>query len=184
MRIPQIQIQTTKAQLGINVSKPVQRIQQTQTDLHIRQPNAVVSMQTTDSTLRIDSSQARRDLGLFGPLESGRMNAQKGKQGVIAGIARRAQEGERMMRIENKGQPIQSIASTKVGRPMKSLGIKFVPSVNSVKISYTPSKLDINVQTHAPQINATVNKPINEYTPGKVSGYMMQYPSIEIDVIV
>lgn len=184
MRIPQIQIQTTKAQLGINITKPVQRIQQSKVDLQIRQPNATMNMQTSESILRIDSSQARRDLGLIGPLESGRMNAQKGKQGVIEGIARRAQEGERMMRIENKGQPIQAIASSKVGRPMKSLGIKFVPSVNSVNISYTPSKVDINVQTHSPQINVSVNKPISEYTPGKVSNYMMQYPSIEIDVTV
>ena len=184
MRIPQIQIRTTKAQLGLSISKPVQTIQQPNADLQIRQPNATVSMQTTDSILKIDSSQSRRDLGLISPLESGRKNAQKGKQGVIAGMARRAREGEQLMRIENKGQPIQSIASTKTSRPIKSLGIKFLPSINSVKIAYTPSKLDISVQTQSPQINATANKPIVEYTPGKVSAYMMQYPSIEIDVTV
>lgn len=184
MRIPQIQIHTTKAQLGLNISKPVQRIQQPKADLQIRQQNATVTMQTSDSSLNIDSSQARRDIGLIGPLESGRKNAQKGKQGVLAGIARRAREGEQLMRIENKGQPIQSIASTKTGRPMKSLGIEFVPSIDSVKIAYTPSNLDISVQTHSPQISATINKPIHEYTPGKVSSYMIQYPSIEIDVTV
>lgn len=184
MNIPQIQIRTTKAQLGLRISKPVQKIQQPRADLQISQPNAIVSMHTTHSSLKIDSSQARRDLGLVGPLESGRMNAEKGNQSALAGIARKAREGGQLMRIENKGQPIQSIASANSTRPMKPLGIKFIPSVDSVKIAYTPSKVDINVETRSPQINATVNKPINEYTPGNVSGYMMQYPSIEIDVSV
>lgn len=184
MKIPQIQINTTSAKLGINISKSQQQIHQPKAEVQIRQRNAEISMRTSAGTLEIDSSQARRDVGLIGPLESVRKNAQKGTQGVLKGIARRAQEGEQLMRIENKGKPIQSIASNKIGETMKSLGLKFIPSINSVKISYNPSKLNIDVQTHSPEINTTINKPIIENTPGQVSSYMLQYPSIEIDVSV
>lgn len=184
MRIPQIQIQTTKAKLGLNIENPQQRIKQPTADLQIRQPAAEVSIRTTDGQLHIDSSQARRDLGLIGPLESSRNYAQKGKQAVLAGIARRAREGEQLASIENGGNAIQALAASKATPQKKALGIKFVPSVGSVKTTYTPASVDINVQTNKAQIDATVNKPVHNYTPGKVSGYMLQYPSIEIDVFV
>ncbi|MEI4769593.1 DUF6470 family protein [Psychrobacillus sp. FJAT-51614] len=184
MRIPQIQIQTTKAQLGLNIEKPSQYIEQPKADLQIRQPAADVSIRTTDGQLQIDSSQARRDLGLTGPLEFSRNYAQKGRQAVLSGIARRAREGEQLASIENHGNAIQAIAASKATPQKKALGIKFVPSIGSVKTTYTPASLDINVQTNKAQIDVTVNKPIHNYTPGKVSSYMLQYPSIEIDVIV
>ncbi|MDF2065826.1 DUF6470 family protein [Bacillus sp. Cr_A10] len=184
MRIPQIQIQTTKGQLGLNIEKPSQHIEQPKADLQIRQPAAEVSIRTTDGQLHIDSSQARRDLGLIAPLEFSRNYAQKGRQAVLSGIARRAREGEQLASIENGGNAIQAIAASKVIPQKKALGIKFVPSIGSVKTTYTPASIDINVQTNKAQISATVNKPIHNYTQGKVSGYMMQYPSIEIDVIV
>lgn len=184
MRIPQIQIQTTKAQLGLNIQKPQQHIEQPKADLQIRQPEAEISIHTTRGQLHIDSSQARRDLGLVGPLEATRNYAQKGKQAVLAGIARRAREGEQLASIENGGNAIQAIAASKATPHKKPLGIKFAPSINSVKTNYTPATVDINVQTNKPQIDAKINKPIHNYTPGKVSGYMLQYPSIEIDVTI
>ncbi|MFC4409567.1 DUF6470 family protein [Chungangia koreensis] len=184
MNFPQLSIRTTKGMLGLNITDSQQLIRQPKADLQIRQPRATVDMETSNSILKIDSSQARRDLGLIGPLESTRKYAQRGRQAMLAGIARRAQEGDQLMRIEKKGNPIQSIAETKAVRPMKRLGLQFVPSISSVKISYTPSKLHIEAETNKPQISAKMNRPIHEYTPGKVSGYMIQDPSIEIDVIV
>ena len=140
---------------------------QPKADLQIKQSAAEVTIRTTNSQLNIDSSQARRDLGLIGPLESSRNYAQKGKQAVLAGIARRAREGEQLASIENGGNAIQAIAASKATPQKKALGIKFVPSIGSVKTTYTPASIDINVQTNKAQISATVNKPIHNYTQGK-----------------
>lgn len=182
MDIPQIQIRTTKAKLGLNIQKPKQHIEQPRAGLQIHQPAAVLSINTTDGQLHIDSTQARRDLGLVGPIESTQKYAEKGKQAALAGIARRAREGEQLASIENGGDAIQSIAATKANIVPKKLGIKFIPSYNAVRTTYTPAKVDVNFQTNKPKIDATINKPIHDYRQGKVTGEMIQYATIDIDV--
>ncbi len=83
MRLPQIQIRTTDAQRDLDISKPKQYIKQPRATQHIEQPAAILEIHTTRGALRIDSSQARRDLGLIGPLESSANYAQKGKQEAL-----------------------------------------------------------------------------------------------------
>ncbi|ALC86353.1 hypothetical protein AM499_11315 [Bacillus sp. FJAT-22090] len=184
MNFPQIQIRTTDARLGLNIDDPKQMIRQPKATQHIEQPAAIVDIETTRGLMKIDSSQARRDVGLIGPLESTKKYASEGRQKVMQGIARRASEGRQMMDIAHNSNAIASIAKKNTFPTKAKLGIDFIPSIGSVKLDYTPAKVDINVQIQHAKINAQVNKPIHEYTPGNVSGFMLLNPSIEIDFIV
>lgn len=187
MRLPQIQIRTTDAQMNLDIAKPKQYIKQPSAAQHIEQPAAILEINTTRGVLRIDSSQARRDLGLIGPLESSANYAQQGKEEALQGIARRAGEGRQMMESSGKGQgraTIQNIAKQNHGPHRVQFNIKFVPSVGSVKIDYTPGTTDVNIQRREPIIDTKVNKPVHEYTPGKVTGTMVQRPDVNIDVII
>lgn len=181
MKIPKIQIQTTKAELGLTIQQPQQQIKQKQADVQIEQPAAILSIHTTQGELHIDSSQARRDLGIVNFVEFARNYAQEGQQGVMAGIARRAREGEIMMSIENGGNAIQSIIDSRTLPRQKKLGIKFIPSGDSVRTTYTPAKVDIQVQKNDPKIDVQINKPVHNYTPGNVKIDQIQNPSIQID---
>lgn len=183
MNIPQIQIRTTDAKLGLNISDPKQIIRQPKATQHIEQPAVILEMHTTRGVMRIDSSQARRDVGLIGPLESAANFASEGHQKAMQGIARRVREGNQKMDIAHNSNAIASIAKTNSFPVQAKLGIDFIPSVGSVKLDYTPAQLDINTQIQKAKISSQVNKPIHEYTQGKVSGYMIKNPSIDIDVI-
>ncbi|MFB7156997.1 DUF6470 family protein [Lysinibacillus sp. NPDC056232] len=187
MRLPQIQIHTTDAKIDLNISKPQQYIKQPKATQHIEQPAAILEINTTRGVLKINSSQARRDLGLIGPLESSENYAEKGKQEALKGMARRAKEGRQMMENSGKGQGraiIPNIAKQNHGPRHVQFNIKFVPSVGSVKIDYIPGTTDVNIQRREPNIDAKVNKPIHEYTPGKVTGTMVQRPDVDINVII
>lgn len=187
MRLPQIQIRTTDATIDLDISNSQQYIKQPKATQHIEQPAAILEINTTRGVLKIDSSQARRDLGLIGPLESSANYAEKGKQGVLQGMARRAREGRQIMDNSGKGQGRainQNIAKQNHGPHRVQFNVKFVPSVGSVKIDYTPGTTDVNIQRREPIIDAKVNKPIHEYTPGKVTGTMVQRPDVDIDVII
>ncbi|MFB5085906.1 DUF6470 family protein [Psychrobacillus sp. PGGUH221] len=184
MNFPQLQIRTIDAKLGLNTEDPKQIIRQPKATQHIEQPAAIVEMHTTRGVMKIDSSQARRDIGMIGPLESTKNYASEGRQKVMQGIARRVTEGRQMMDLAHNSNAVASIAKKNTFPTPSNLGIDFIPSIGSVKLDYIPAKLDINVQTQKPTISAQVNKPIHEYTPGSVSGYMLQNPSIEIDFIV
>lgn len=186
MRLPQIQIRTTDAKINLHIANPRQHIEQPKATQHIEQPAAILDINTTRSVLKIDSSQARRDIGMIGPLESSKNYAEKGKHEALKGMARRAREGRQMMDSAGKNQGsaiIQNIAKQNHGPHRVQFNIKFVPSIDSVKINITPGTTDVYIQKREPIIDAKVNKPIHEYTPGKVTGTMVQRPDVDIDVI-
>lgn len=185
MKLPQIQISKTDIQMDFTIQNAKQTIKQPRAIQKIEQPAAILEINTTNGVLKIDSSQARRDLGLIGPIEATENAAQKGKQVNLRGIARRVSEGRQMMINSGKeqGPVIGQIAKQNHGPHRTPIGIKFVPSIGSVKVDYTPGTTDINVQRRDPKIDIQVNKPIHDYTPGKVTGTMVQRSNIQIDVI-
>ena len=87
MNFPQLQISTTDAKLGLNIEKPKQVIRQPKATQHIEQPAAIVEMNTMRGVMKIDSSQARRDVGMISPLESATKYASEGHKKVMQGIA-------------------------------------------------------------------------------------------------
>ncbi len=58
----------------------------------------------------------------------------------------------------------------------------FLPAQFLVDIDCIPSKLTIDIEARKPSIEAAVNKPVWNYTPGKVQIDMMQDPKVTISV--
>ncbi|MFD1204781.1 DUF6470 family protein [Sporosarcina contaminans] len=182
MNIPQLQIQTTKGILGLLIDKPIQEIEQPKATMNQEQPAAILEMSTTRPQLSIDTSEVRADIDLKGPLRRGDENAQYGRQGAMEGIARRAQEGQQMMQIENGGNAIVDIIRQQTTPAPAPLGIRFVGDRTKIQMSFQQGTLEINATPQRPILDVQINKPIHHYTPGKVSGVMEQYPSIQIDI--
>ena len=184
MNFPKLQIQTTKAQIGLNIQQPIQKIEQPKADLDLQQPKAKLTIETSKSKLTIDSFQAREDLEMKNTRSRTAEITQKAMQESLEGVARRAQEGNDLMRIENGGNPIVEHAKRWGQQTYTSLGIKFTPQAGSVKINFDPAKVDINVEPQKVINNTKINKPIHQYTPGSVDVEMLQKPSIKIDWII
>lgn len=182
MNIPQLQIQTTRGILGLQIDQPVQEIEQPKATQQIEQPAAILEMSTTRSQLTIDTTENRADLDLKSPLRRGNENAQYGKQQLMEGIARRAQEGQQLLRIENGGKAIAEISKQNTINDSVPLGIRFVGNRMKVHVNITAGSLNINATPQKPVHDVQINKPVHNYTQGKISGQMEQYPSIQIDV--
>ncbi|CAM3281456.1 DUF6470 domain-containing protein [Filibacter tadaridae] len=181
MNIPQLQVTTTKAQLGFTTQQPTQQIEQPKATLDLQQPKAEMSINTTKSKLSIDTTEARADMDLKSAARRTSDVAQYAQSQVSNGIARRAQDGNDMMRIENGGNPIVAFAERAFRQPYSSLNVKFVPSIGSVKVSFQSGSVDIRVEPQKVINNSHANKPIHNYTPGKVTTELIQKPSIQID---
>lgn len=184
MNMPKLQLQSTPARLGLNIQQPVQQIEQPPAELDLQQPAAILTMSTTKSKLSIDTTEARADVDLKSVGRRIAEFADEGKQAALDGTAKRAEQGMEMMQIENGGNPIKTQAQQSGRQPYSDLGIKFVPSLGSVKISFEPGKVDIQVEPQKVINNTKINKPIHQYTPGKVTGEMLQYPSLKIDWLI
>lgn len=183
MRVPQIRMESTFAQLGLNIEKPVQQIEQPRATLSIEQSRAIMDIKTEKGKLTIDQTRAFNEIGLKNVLKSIEEFAAEGYQAHLEGMSRRARQGDELMRIENGGNPIKSQAKVNGERPYRDLGIKFIPSPLSVDIIYEPGRADVNFEPQRPIIDAQINKPIHEYTPGKVTGYIERYNSLQIDYV-
>lgn len=181
MEFAQIRLESQSAMIGIRTTKPVQEIQQPKADLTIEQPRAELTIQTTPGKLTIDQTEAWADMDLKHISRRIAEAADKGYQDSLEGIARRAQEGAELMQIENGGSPIAQIAKRNSEGPDLQFNVGWIPSHFSVKTNYEPAKVDIQVKENKPIINAGINKPIHEYTPGKVDISLEQRQSLKID---
>lgn len=181
MQIPQIRLESTFAKIGMTTTQPVQDIQQPKADLKIEQPKADLNIETIPGKLTIDQSQARADMDLKSIGRRIEEFAQRGYQDWLDGIARRAQDGDQMMKIENGGHPIADLAEANSQNPIYDFNIGWVPSHGSVKINYTPAKVNIDIKANKPIIHPNINKAITNYTPGKVNLHLEQRNALNID---
>ena len=182
MDIPQLQFQTTPGVLDLRITKPTQEIEQPRAVINQQQPAAILEMSTTRPQLSLDTTEARADLDLKSVFRRSDEHAQLGKQGALEGMARRAQEGQELLRIENRGNALAELAKRNGTPPPAELSIRFVGDRSKVQMSIQPGTLNINATPQKPIVDVQVNKPIHHYTQGKVTGEMEQYPSLQIDV--
>ena len=182
MNGPQLQIQTTRGILGLQTNKPTQEIEQPRALMNIQQPAAILEISSTRPQLSLDTTEARADIDMKSVRRRIEENAQYGKQGVMEGIARRAQEGQQLLQIEQGGKVIADIAKQNAIPPPAPLGIRFVGNRLNVQMSAQPGTTNIQATPQKPIIDVQTNKPIHNYTQGKVTGEMNPYPSIQIDV--
>ncbi|WP_164668083.1 DUF6470 family protein [Virgibacillus doumboii] len=183
MQLPQIRMESQMAKIQIQQQSGKQQIQQPEAKLSIRQPEADLTINTTPSKLDINQTQAWEDMNLMHVFKLIDKFANEGRQGAMEGIARRAQEGQQLMKIENKGNPIVSQAVSNAFDQKKQLGIKFIPSTFAVKTNYQPSEVQIEVKVNEPVIDAKPQKPIISYTPGGVTTSIKQYQDLQIDFV-
>jgi hypothetical protein len=183
MNFPQLRMETTFGQLGLNIQKPVQEIEQPQAEVSIVQPKAELTIERTPGKLTIDQTQAWEDMDLKHIFRRIEEYAQNGYQDWLKGLGRRAQQGNDLMRIENGGNPIKSQANVNSERPAYHFNVGFVPSHFSVKTNYQPGSLNVDWKTNKPEVEVKINKPRHDYTPGVIRGEMKQWPSLKIEVI-
>ncbi|WP_017470757.1 DUF6470 family protein [Amphibacillus jilinensis] len=181
MRLPQVRLQSQQALISIETEHAQVQIQQPKATQEIQQPEAEVTINTTPSRLTIDQSQAWYDMGLKSVKQAHQDEAKRGYQKVLQGIARRVNDGNEQMKIENGGTPLISQAVRHAYKPDKQFNIGWIPSTFAVKTDYQPAEVDIRVNVNAPLIRNTPNNPIMSYSPGYARTGIRQENDLQVD---
>jgi len=176
-------MESKAARLSLETINAKQEIIQPKADLSIEQPRAEITMETRPGQLTIDQRQAFADMNLMNILQRNDQFAKEGMQAIQEGTGRRAAEGNELMRIENGGNPLITQSVQYANPPQKELGITFIPSYGSVKMSYAPAELNMEITPQKPRIDAKVNPPEYTYHPGHVEIGIDQKPELHIDFI-
>ncbi|MBA2175563.1 hypothetical protein H0266_11725 [Halobacillus locisalis] len=177
---PKLQVSTTQGRIGITKKDAVLHLKQQKADQQIQQPKADLQIRQRSGKLSIDQTKAWDNLKFQSGSEIVSEAAQLGRQDWLEGVARVSREGDELMRIENKGDPIASQAKRNAvwdfdykpgGRPVNEL----------VDISYQANPADIEVKRNDPIIDSTPRYPQLTYQKGNVDISLAQKPDVQID---
>lgn len=180
MRIPQIQVRQGYAKIDLRIEKPTVDIQQSRAELNITQKPAEMSIQKSQSSLEIDTTEARANLDMKSAFRRTEEFAGYGQQKALEAIEAKSAEGDRMARIENKGDTIASMAADHLFADKAVEAIGYNP--NYITIRFNPSELKIDWKINGKQSNPVIHKPVITYKPGKVETYLKQKNWIQIEV--
>ncbi|MUV39058.1 uncharacterized protein JNUCC1_02930 [Lentibacillus sp. JNUCC-1] len=183
MNMQQIRMQSQMGRIAIHHTEAKQTIEQPRAELSIKQPQAIIKMNTEKGRLTIDQSQAWADMNLMSITKLNKQHAAEGLKAAKQGAGRRASEGTALMKIEDGGNPLTQQAQTNSSRQMKPLGIDFIPSRFAVAINYEPAKIHTDITAQRPIIDVQTHQPVHHYEPGQVTTEMAQYPELEIDFV-
>ncbi|GIP40986.1 hypothetical protein J31TS4_42660 [Paenibacillus sp. J31TS4] len=176
---PQIQIRQQYAQIGIDADPGTWEMKQPQAALEIQTEPLRLEITSPPGELTIDQSRARAALGLEGNLEWSQKIYSQSKEIALQGVARRAQEGNRMAAIHKGGNVIAEIARESRFRE-SPMDVREPASFDNVDIEYVAHKPDIVVIPGQVQIEVQPHRPELSYNRGKLDIYMRQYNSVQI----
>ncbi|MFC0525412.1 DUF6470 family protein [Pontibacillus salicampi] len=181
MELPQVQISTTDAKLGLTIKKARVDIQQPNAEVAIEQTEATQRIEQKPAKLTIDQSNAWRNLDLKNILERTRELAEHGNQTWMENLAKMAGEGDELMRIEYGGNPIASQAKRNAELTFE-LQPDGMPVYDLVSIHVERNEPIIQNEQNLPKITTTRKNPEFIYERGSVTAKLEQFPTIDIDV--
>lgn len=183
MQLPQLRMDSTMAKINISATPSRQTIRQPKAQMHLEQPPARLEMRTTPGRLTIDQTRAWAAMDIKHIFQRVKEHAAEGRRSAMEGIARRAEEGDELMKIEHGGSPIanQAIRTSKLLNYQYNYAL--VPPPFSVKMHYQPGTLKIEAEPQRVINHTIARKPIIDYQRGQVNISMKQHAALDIEVI-
>ncbi|UII55614.1 DUF6470 family protein [Cytobacillus spongiae] len=183
MQIPQLKVKAQPALLGVQYQPTQIEMRQPKAELFIKQPAADIRYIKNEGQLTIDQTEAFADAELKHIFRRNEEWAAKGRQQAMKAVAKAVQQGDQMMKIENKGSVLPQIAKTNSEPPNFEFNIGFIPSsASKVKIQYRPGSLKFDIKENAPEIQINPNKVTVNVNPGHTRIYIKQKSAISFQI--
>lgn len=176
-----VRINQVSGQLKLNITPPKLNLQtKSKSDFEMNKQPGRLEIKTRDAKVEISTRQARAALNhKFYKIYSKDI-AQKGYQSVMQGIAKYAQQGDQLARIENKGQPLISQAKSNSEDPKRELGLKRKPGA---EVRITPGDVQMNYSKDQLNINFNSFWPQGDLDWGKIESYLDPKPQLDVETI-
>ena len=177
-----INISTQPIRLEYTSRNAQTNLESTQSTVQMETTPAKVEISQPRGELTIDQTPCRYSIGLKNIADFAQEYVERGKQTAMDAIARIAQEGNQLARIENKSDAVSDIAFDSNLSDLSELDITWAPialpdiryQANPVQLNPIAGKVNYSVQPGTVQGN---------FQPGSVDIRVTQYPSIEISAV-
>lgn len=177
-----LKIEQTYGRIGLDIQKAQLSIQQPKAKVDMHQELPKIQIETTPLQIHIDQSDCWNEVGLKDFLTLTRDMAQESYLQGLEAIGAIAEAGNRLMRIEYGGNPVVEMA-TDISNPLsRDFNVDFLPK-SRPKIEFTGGEVHFSAKGGEVELAVQPNKPIIEATNPKVTSYMLQWPSINIEYL-
>lgn len=185
MDLARINIQSQDAVIGMQQQRPPLSIKQRPADMQIDQNlGNSLSISTTASKLFIDQTEAFADAGLKSPMRRVEEFAARAQQNISQYVAKTAQQGETLKKIEHGTNAIPRLAEQNGTRAPKQYNVAMVPEhMGKVRINFQPSEVRIQSDWQKPSIQFQKNDPEIHIPRWETNVYVQQKNAIQFDVI-
>jgi len=177
-----LKIDQTWAQIGLKTTLPQFKLQIREPQLKVNQELPQVQLRQQPAQVNCDASQCRADMGLYTPLEAGRLLARKGMQESTAYIGQVARNGDMMAKIEK--YDISDVMAYLGAQAFEEpeFNVALVPK-SRVDIEVTPGAGDRKLKRGRVRLEPRLGDVSFHLNRGKVDIYLRQKPSIRIQYI-
>ncbi|MGY4688916.1 DUF6470 family protein [Salibacterium sp. K-3] len=187
MNMPMVEIRTTDAKIGTNISRPPMQLRQPPPEVNIEQNfRDTVDISIKPAKVHIDQSEARREKGFLPPVEQYLQSAKKTSQSVSEYMAKTAREGERIKAIHENGGGGKIFAQlAKENSRMFEYELEpgWIPeSIESVKFDVEPHEVRFDVERAEARFDVKTHEPEINIPRWEVQHYLRQRSNISIDV--
>ena len=185
MELPRIQIQTTRAETGLQSQRPPMSIQQPNADIQIDNSLSGRFRMTQDyAEIAIDQTEAFADADVKSILRRNDEWSARAMQQAMTYTAKVARQGEQLKKIENPGEVIPQLARQDGERVPKDYNYAQVPSsTDKVRFSYTPGDMRIDLDWPDANIRVQRNEPIINIPRWETNVYLEQRNSIQFQAV-
>jgi hypothetical protein len=177
MNTPQIQIRQQYARINILTVNGSLKIRQPRAEMQIQNADIKLEMQHRDVKVEINGYPHRHDLGYKNIEDFRKESIKRGLEAVLERTARYASQGDRLMRIERKGDPLQDIIEDEAFAKQKEIGLKWK---RGPVFKYIPPVLKINWREKKADLKLEINPPEYDFERGEVKVNMERYNNINI----
>ncbi|ODU57635.1 MAG: hypothetical protein ABT01_01920 [Clostridium sp. SCN 57-10] len=179
MQLLQITVKPAKYELEIENARLEQKHDYIPTAEVEREP-LKLRIDTEQTSVRIDTYEARKSLGIMNAGDQLRMHAERGRDAAMQQMRANVEEGAQMAQIED-GVTIGQIINQKMLEQPSSVTV-FLPSTGA-EISWDPGQIDMSF--NAGKLEYQWNKMENsmQYIPGSVRVKIIERPTVEIEYL-
>ncbi|GAE33031.1 DUF6470 family protein [Halalkalibacter akibai] len=185
MQLTSLHIHQNDAKIGLNSSRPGPQIKQQAPDMQIKQNhNNLIEISTTASQMFIDQTEAFADANLKHPLRVANEQAGKALQQVSKYVAKTAQQGDQMMKIENGTGAFARIAKVNSEPAPVQVNIGYMPkSADRVKFDFQPAKVNIRAREYQTEIHVNRRDPQIHMPKWQTETYIRQKNQISFQAV-
>lgn len=178
---PLLEIKTIPMSIEFKINRARYEIANASATFELKRDKGGLQMEMKPTRLNIDTVEARYSAGIKSAMRSVEDFAKNGVHAAYEATATYARDGNLMLDINIKDNPIAEIAMKKFFSDVE-FNLGFIPNTGP-DISWDIGGISMNFEMDKLDFDWNIERPVINFIPGNIEFTIKEYPKVEINYI-